>query len=89
MTDTHTAKAQTTCGHTSFHATVNVNRLKPEDKSDVDHYMAEVTIHCTQCGVPFEFVGLPAGVIMDGAAVSADRAQLRAAIVPRFRFPSA
>lgn len=81
------AMKQTTCKHEKFNAKVSVNRLNREEGQTVDHYMADVSIQCVECGVPFEFIGLRTGVIMDGAATNVDRTELRAAITPQFRFP--
>lgn len=63
------------CPHEIFEAKVNVNRL-----SDSGRFSADVTIKCTQCGEPFRFLGLPAGLDMDGAAVSSDGTEARLAI---------
>lgn len=63
------------CKHENFHANVKVFRL-----SDTGRFQADVTINCEQCGEPFRFLGLPAGVDTDGAAVSADGTEARLAI---------
>jgi len=63
------------CKHETFEAHVRVNRLK-----DSGRFNADVKIHCTQCGEPFRFLGLPAGLDLNGAAVSADGTEARLAI---------
>jgi hypothetical protein len=63
------------CRHEKFLANVVVNRLE-----DSGRFNADITIKCEQCGVPFRFLGLPAGVDLDGAAVSADGTEMRVAI---------
>jgi len=52
-----------------------VNRL-----TDSGRFAADVRIKCAQCGEPFRFLGLPCGVDLDGAAVSADGTEARLAI---------
>ncbi|HKB35360.1 MAG TPA: hypothetical protein VKD72_02835 [Gemmataceae bacterium] len=41
-----------------------------------------MTIRCEQCGTPFRFIGLPAGLGLNGAAVSVDGTEARLAIAP-------
>lgn len=55
------------CEHKDFDALVKVNRLE-----DSGRFNAEVSIKCTECGEPFRFLGLPCGLDLNGAAVSAD-----------------
>ena len=73
------------CKHMNFHAQVNVHRF--DDLPD--KAMAHLTIKCTECGTPFQFRGLPAGLHMDGAAVSFDGLEARLAIVPQGSEPTA
>ena len=63
------------CPHKKFHANVRVNRLE-----DSGRFSADITIKCEECGEPFRFLGLPAGVDLDGAAVSVDGTEARLAI---------
>lgn len=63
------------CDHPAFEAYVAVNRLE-----DSKRFAADVRIRCVKCGVPFRFLGLPCGVDLNGAAVSADGTQARLAI---------
>jgi hypothetical protein len=65
------------CTHLNFFANVNVARLE-----DSGRFMAEVTIHCTDCGEKFQFLGLEAGTNLNGAAVSVDGLEARIAIAP-------
>ena len=58
-------------------ANVTVNRLE-----DISRFSADVKVKCEDCGLPFRFIGLPAGVDMNGAAVSADGTEARLAIAP-------
>jgi len=63
------------CPHEQFEAHVDVNRL-----SDSGRFCADVRIHCVQCGERFRFLGLPAGLDLNGAAVSLDGTEARLAI---------
>lgn len=68
----------TACPHPDFAAHVNVVRLE-----DSGRFAADVRIHCTACGVPMRFIGLPAGVDLEGAATSPDATEARLAIAPK------
>lgn len=51
------------CKHMDFKANVKVGRLTAAENSDVVVWFdAEVTIECAECGIPFEFMGLPMGL---------------------------
>jgi hypothetical protein len=63
------------CKHEQFEAKVDVNRL-----SDSGRFCADIKIKCLQCGEYFRFLGLPCGIDLDGAAVSADGTEMRVAI---------
>jgi hypothetical protein len=66
------------CKHESFDCSVTVNRLE-----DIGRFTADVRIKCLQCGMPFRFIGLPAGVDLNGAAVSINGEEARMAIAPK------
>ncbi len=68
----------TACQHDDFIANVAVNRI-----TDTGRFTADVRIRCRQCGIPMRFIGLPAGLDMDGASVSADATEARLAIAPK------
>lgn len=67
----------TDCKHEDFRATVGVARLE-----DTGRFNAEVRIECSQCHRPFQFLGLPLGLDLNGAAVSVDGQEARLAIAP-------
>jgi hypothetical protein len=71
------------CQHENFRAMVNVGRILGKDEKTVEAYMAEVTIACTECGLPFEFVGVNAGLRYDKPMASPDAQELRAPIRPK------
>lgn len=66
------------CKHMNFKAHVAVARLEDSGK-----FQAEVTIHCLECGTPMQFLGLPPGLKLSGAAVSVDGLEARLAICPQ------
>lgn len=72
------------CNHKSFAAKCEVSRLvKPTNKSDIaDDYTMDVTVKCAECGMPFEFIGVPAGISFKHPTVSADFKELRVPIRP-------
>lgn len=71
------------CQHKAFHSEVIVARFK-----DSGRFLAEVTIRCSQCGTPFQFLGLEPGVDTGGARVSIDGLEARIAICPQGTVPN-
>lgn len=69
-----------TCPHENFKANVAVGRIEPTPPAKGMRFCADVRINCTQCGVPFRFLGLPAGLDLNGASVSVDGEEARLAI---------
>lgn len=55
---------------------------------DTGRYMAEIRISCTQCGLPFQFLGLEPGLDLNGARVSVDGLEANIAICPIGKEPS-
>jgi hypothetical protein len=73
-----------TCPHLNFNAVINCNRLtKGEDDPIVVAYNAEIRINCYDCGLPFEFIGVDAGMMPDKPMASVDAQELRAPIRPK------
>ena len=69
--------AQMACAHQEFYARVAVNRI--EDKGA---FMADVSIACRQCGLPFHFLGVPLGLSFGRPMASIDQTELRVPIAP-------
>lgn len=65
------------CEHRNFGAMVKVARLE-----DSGQFMAEVTVKCTECNTPFQFLGLEPGLDLQGARVSIDGLEANIAICP-------
>lgn len=70
------------CKHVNFIADVEVNRLTNKDGEEVLNISACIKIHCSDCGVKLKFRGLPMGLDLNGAAVSADGTEARLAVFP-------
>jgi hypothetical protein len=66
-----------------FSANVAVNRLE-----DTGRFSADVTIKCSDCGMPFQFLGLEPGMDTHGARLSIDGLEARLAIAPKDAKPS-
>jgi hypothetical protein len=65
------------CPHENFDATVAVGRFL-----DTGRFMADISVHCTDCGEPFRFMGVPAGLDWERPMVSIDGLELHAPIEP-------
>lgn len=72
------------CRHPDFVASVDVNRVESEEGLD---FTTDLKITCAACGVPMQFLGLPIGVNMRGAAMSADGLRATLAMVPQGQAP--
>ena len=68
------------CEHKSFSCEICVNRL--EDTKPM-RFCADGRIKCEDCGLPFRFIGLPAGLDLNGASVSVDATEAHLAIAPK------
>lgn len=72
-----------TCRHLDFSANVGVARLE-----DSGGFMAEIRVHCKDCGIPFQFLGMEPGIDLHGARVSIDGLEANIAITPRGERPN-
>lgn len=70
------------CKHENFSANVAVGRLSHNDGGPITGYVANVTVKCVQCGLPFRFIGLSAGGYPTEPRVSIDGTELRAPLEP-------
>lgn len=70
------------CSHARFGASVEVNRLSDDDGGPVTGYSADIRIRCAECGLPFEFIGLPAGLSPSQPTSSFAGDELRVPIKP-------
>lgn len=65
------------CPHMSFRALVAVNRLE-----DAGRFVAEIQVVCEVCGIPFKFLGMPAGVMAGKPTTSFAGEEARLPIAP-------
>jgi hypothetical protein len=72
-----------TCEHKTFDAKVAVARIE-----DIGRFVAEVTIRCVDCGVPFQFMGMQPGFNYHGPTVRLDGLQADLPICPQGALPS-
>lgn len=65
------------CEHRSFRATVEVSRLVEEEDADAHAWAADVRVACEDCGAPFGFKGMEAGLSFDAPMRSIDALEAR------------
>jgi hypothetical protein len=70
------------CKHESFKSEVKVNRLTETEGGPVTGYLAEIEITCADCFKPFEFIGLPGGLLNGKPTTNVDGNELRVPIKP-------
>lgn len=75
------------CYHVNFAALVTVARVGEQDEHNPTPgmptaFVAELSVVCADCGEPFRFDGVPAGMSYDAPATSVDGRELRAPIRP-------
>lgn len=70
--------------HEHFDASVSVGRIGTEETQDGSPraYIADIKVSCTQCGEPFRWSGLRAGVSFAEPRVSVDETELHAPLRP-------
>lgn len=72
------------CAHENFNCFAAVARLQvSESDKRIGGYSVDVRIVCRDCGLPFEWVGIPCGSLPDRPAASFDYLELRAPIIPK------
>lgn len=71
------------CPHENFDAFVDVNRLTASDTDPtVVGYSADIKVCCRDCGEPFRWTGVPAGLSPREPMCSVDEIELRAPLRP-------
>lgn len=73
------------CPHENFAAEVDMNRLADDDHGRPDTivgFSADIRVRCAECGEPFRWVGVPAGLSARGPTCSVDETELRAPLRP-------
>lgn len=79
------SQGQPDCKHENFAVRANVGRITKEGEgTDVAAFLMELTVWCQECGLPFEFVGMPmVGLDFQHPMVNVDSTELRAPIKPK------
>lgn len=72
------------CEHMNFRSEARVGRLSEREGGPISAYTVDVRICCVDCGLPFRFVGLPAGHHYAEPRVSVDGLELRAPLEPAY-----
>ena len=71
------------CKHMNFETGAKVGRLHEEGKPEmITGYRLDLIVRCKDCGLPFEFVGLPGGYHPGQPTVNIDGTELRCPITP-------
>lgn len=75
-------KDTTKCEHHNFYCKARVGRLTEAEGGPVTKYTTDIMINCSDCGQPFEFIGVPGGSSPMQPMVNFDGTELRAPIRP-------
>lgn len=71
------------CAHMNFAADVKVARVEEKEGGPIIAFMADITVKCSDCGLPFRWVGpYDLGMSYDKPMLGVDRQELRAPIEP-------
>jgi hypothetical protein len=70
------------CPHEDFNVYTEINRLADVEGGPVTAFAADIRIDCANCGEPFRWIGVPAGLSPGHPMVSVDETELRAPIRP-------
>ena len=74
------------CRHENFAADVAINRIGEDDPGNdtgmPNHYSADISVRCSDCGEPFRWMGIRAGVSPSEPMCSVDETELHAPIRP-------
>lgn len=78
----HAADPDKACLHEDFNAFVEVNRLTEREGEPVDAYSADIRVSCANCGEPFRWIGLQAGLSGGRPMCSIDETVMSAPLRP-------
>lgn len=71
------------CEHHNFRVDAKIGRITKGEGGPVEWFCADIRIKCTDCDIPFEFVGVKAGLSPREPLASVDAQELRAPIQPK------
>lgn len=70
------------CKHMEFETGTRVARLHDGNPDVITGFMLDIVIRCKDCGLPFEFVGVPGGYSPGQPMCNFDSTELSAPIKP-------
>lgn len=72
------------CEHMNFSARVEVQRLTDGEGGAVLNFLADITVRCAECDIPFHFVGMAAntGLSFKHPTANVGATELHAPIAP-------
>jgi hypothetical protein len=73
-----TTELQERCRHKDFIVDATVNRLE-----DVQAFMLDIRVKCSECRLPFTFPGIKAGLSAEKPMASVDGQELHIRIAPK------
>lgn len=82
MTPNPTQSSKIRCQHMNFKVGAKVTRLTDIDSGSVTGFTTDITVNCTDCSMPFQWMGLDRGVSLIKPMVSFNGLELRAPIIP-------
>lgn len=71
-----------TCKHENFEGRFEITRVTEGEGGPVKDYMADIHIKCTQCQLPFKFIGMKSGMDYRAPTVSFDGLEARLPLRP-------
>lgn len=74
-----------TCDHLNFTVSANVNRISSVEGGQITGYNVEVHVACSDCKIPFKFLGSRLGSHPSEPRLSYDQLELRAPLTPSRR----
>lgn len=70
------------CDHQNFRVDAKVGRILNDDKEPPAYYHADIRLNCADCGIAFEWQGLPNGFSPYQPTVSIDGQELLVPAMP-------
>ncbi len=70
------------CEHMNFRGEVDVHRLCPTEDTPATRFTTDLRVKCSDCGMPFRFLGSRFGVDPKEPTLSVDSLELRIPMYP-------
>lgn len=70
------------CAHEQFAANVQVTRVQDGAQEPIGAFVAEITVECAACKLPFRWIGPDMGMSYDHPMVNVNRRSLLAPMEP-------